>query len=416
MARGWPRSAGHAGLRTGFRHPMYPGDNHGIPVVTLMLQPYRGFANRAEFFLMGQVFRQPTLGSRWPANSLVRRLCEVVCRSLRRGLCHREVVAEIRGRSFRTHTDRLGYFEVHETLPELADCEGGWQPVRLALADGSCAAEGEVFVPPPAMRHVVISDIDDTIMFTGVLNKAMMMWRLFMQSAESRVAFPGVAELYRAFHLGPDDNERNALIYVSRAPWSLYDTLEAFFKLHDIPVGPILFLREWGLTLQHPLPRRAKEHKAMLIRRMLAIYDDMPFVLIGDSGQKDPEIYAELVEEHPGRVHAVYIRNVGHGPERDRAIETLAEKVAEAGSTLLLAVDSLAMARHAAEHGFIAPHHIARVLDEMAQAEERPEVHETQQVEAVDADDAAEAAGEENLVQEGETADASRADPRPREG
>lgn len=366
--------------------------------MTLILQPYRGFANRAEFFLMGQVFREPTFGRGRPVASRWRRLWEVVCRSLRRGLRDREVVVEIAGRSFRTRTDKLGYFQVHETLPELADNEGGWQAVKLALADGSCTAQGEVFVPPADMRHVVISDIDDTIMLTGVINKAVMMWRLFMQSAESRVAFPGVAEFYRALHMGPDDSERNALIYVSRAPWSLYATLEAFFRLHNIPVGPILFLREWGLTLQHPLPRRAKEHKASLIRRMLAIYDDMPFVLIGDSGQKDPEIYAELVEEHPGRVHAVYIRNVGRDAERDRDIETLAEKVTQAGSTLVLAVDSLAMARHAAEHGFIAPHHLDRVAAEMESTEEPATVHATLQVKDVDAAEAAAAAGEENLV------------------
>lgn len=384
--------------------------------MTLILQPYRGFANRAEFFLMGQVFREPTFGRVRAAASRWRRLWEAVCRSLRRGLRHRDVVVEIAGRSFHTRTDNLGYFQVHETLPELADCEGGWQPVRLALTDGSCTAEGEVFVPPPGMRHVVISDIDDTIMLTGVINKAVMMWRLFMQNAESRVAFPGVAELYRAFHLGPDDTERNALIYVSRAPWSLYGTLEAFFRLHDIPVGPILFLREWGLTLQHPLPRRAKEHKADLIRRMLAIYDDLPFILIGDSGQKDPEIYAELVEEHPGQVRAVYIRNVGHGPERDRAIETLAEKVAEAGSTLLLAVDSLAMARHAAEHGFIARHHIARVMEEMTCTEDGAEVHPTLQMKDVDAAEAAAAAGEENVVMEEETPKPSATEAERRDG
>lgn len=397
-------------LRTCDRGTIYLGNSHRISALTLILQPYRGFANRSEFFLMGQVFRQPAFGHGLRAGSLGRRLCELACRALRRGLGRREVVVEIGGRSFRTRTDRLGYFRLHETLPELAACEGGWQPVGLRLSDGSCAAEGEVFVPSREMRRIVISDIDDTIMFTGVFNKAMMMWRLFMQGAESRVAFPGVAALYRALYRGPGGNEGNALIYVSRAPWSLYGTLESFFRLHDIPVGPILFLREWGLSLQHPLPRRAKEHKAGLIRHILEVYDDLPFVLIGDSGQADPEIYADLVEEHPGRVEAVYIRHVHRAPERDRAIETLSQKVAEAGSTLLLAADSLAMAREAARHGFIASHDIALVMGERAKQEESPEVQATQQVGSIDADTAADAAGEENLVVEGEARDRSGPD------
>ena len=118
--------------------------------MTPILQPYRGFANRTEFFLMGQVFREPEFGHGLRAESLGRRLCQLACRALRRGLGHREVVVEIEGRSFRTRTDRLGYFQVHETLPELADCEGGWQPVRLALADGRrLFAESPVRRPAP---------------------------------------------------------------------------------------------------------------------------------------------------------------------------------------------------------------------------------------------------------------------------
>jgi phosphatidate phosphatase APP1 len=140
--------------------------------------------------------------------------------------------------------------------------------------------------------------------------------------------------------------------------------LDAFFNLHRIPIGPLLFLREWGLTWESPLPRRAKGHKLALIRNMLALYDDLPFILIGDSGQRDPEIYAQVVREHPGRVLAIYIRNVSHGPARRRAIEDLAVEVVEAGSSLLLAADSMAMARHAVERGLIAPQALADVLGE----------------------------------------------------
>src|SRR3546814_6066391 len=62
----------------------------------------------------------------------------------------------------------------------------------------------------------------------------------------------------------------------------------------------------------------AKDHKLALIRNMLELYDQFPFVLIGDSGQRDPEIYAQVVREHPGRVAAIYIRDVTRNPERDR--------------------------------------------------------------------------------------------------
>src|SRR3546814_20245805 len=86
-----------------------------------------------------------------------------------------------------------------------------------------------------------------------------------------------------------------------------------------------------SLTLHSPLPRRAKDHKLALIRNMLELYDQFPFVMIGDSGQRDPEIYAQVVREHPGRVAAIYIRDVTRNPERDRGIGILAREVAAGG-------------------------------------------------------------------------------------
>src|SRR3712207_2087289 len=141
------------------------------------------------------------------------------------------------------------------------------------------------------------------------------------------------------------------MLYVSRAPWGIYDMLGEFFDLHGIPVGPILFLREWGVSWKSPLPRKAEDHKRELIHNMLALYSDLPFILIGDSGQHDPEVYRQIVEEHPGRVLAVYIRNVSRRAGRIEEIEALAKVVAQAGSSLLLAADSVAIAEHAAKLG-----------------------------------------------------------------
>jgi phosphatidate phosphatase APP1 len=201
-------------------------------------------------------------------------------------------------------------------------------------------------------------------MHTGVANKLAMLWRLFVADAQSRVAFPGVVSLYRALHRGVSGDEGNPMLYVSRAPWGIYSMLEEFFDLHGIPVGPVLFLREWGISWHSPLPRKAADHKQELIRNMLELYSDLPFVLIGDSGQHDPEVYRQIVEEHPGRVLAVYIRNVSRDPKRIAEIEELATVVAAAGSSLVLAADTLAMVRHAAEVGLVPRSSIPEVVGE----------------------------------------------------
>jgi phosphatidate phosphatase APP1 len=123
-----------------------------------------------------------------------------------------------------------------------------------------------------------------------------------------------------------------------------------------------------GCLLDKPLPRKAEDHKRELIHNMLTLYGELPFILIGDSGQHDPEIYRQIVEEHPGRVLAVYIRNVSRNPERIREIEDLAKVVAGAGSSLVLAADSVVMAEHAVSLGLVPPEAVFEVRNERTAA------------------------------------------------
>ncbi|MFO1208527.1 MAG: phosphatase domain-containing protein [Amaricoccus sp.] len=324
----------------------------------VVLQPYRGYGSRERIFVIGRVFWQHTGGTIEAAEirTIVRRL-------RRRPVGGARVRAVFYGAAIEVETDRDGYFRIEMAPGAPVPRDRIWHRLELELlAPTRAEASVEVFIPPDSARTVIVSDIDDTVMHTGVANKLTMLWRLFVQGAESRTAFPGVAALYRALHAGASGHECNPMLYVSRAPWGIYDMLEAFFHHHDIPAGPVLFLREWGLSLRRPLPRRAVNHKHLLIERMLTLYGEMPFVLIGDSGQRDPEVYSRIVRKHAGRVRAVYIRDIAaRGPARKAEVGALAEALRAAGAHLVLASDSLAMAEDAARLGLIAPEAVAEV-------------------------------------------------------
>jgi phosphatidate phosphatase APP1 len=331
---------------------------------TVAINCYRGYGSAREIFLIGRVFRQPGYHPGRRRGSLRRDLVAALWRLFRYGMRDAVLTVRFGGQAQTVTTDGDGYFRVRLALDKPPG-DGLWHPMEIALAEPAgtgAAARGEVFVPPAGARTLVISDIDDTVVHTGVANKLAMLWRLFFVGAHSRVAFPGVAAFYRALHDG-QGGEVNPMLYVSRGPWSIYEVMTEFFRQHRIPVGPVLFLREWGLTLQRPLPRRARDHKISLIRHMLAIYDDLPVVLIGDSGQHDAELYAGVVRDHPGRVRAVYIRDVSRDSRRTAAIAGLARQIEAGGSTLVLAADSGAMARHAAEIGLIREDALPGILD-----------------------------------------------------
>jgi phosphatidate phosphatase APP1 len=348
----------------------------------VVIQPYRGYGSRSEVFLIGRVFRQSSPNSETNRGVLLTNLRDIGRRIARRAIPNAVVTIRFYGAEENFNTDKDGYFRVHLSPALPPPLDRSWHPMDLFLPQPHAVqAQAQIFIPPASCRYVVISDIDDTIMETGVANKLRMLWRLFVEDAQSRVAFPGVGALYRALHAGTSGDQQNPMLYVSRAPWGIYEVLEEFFDRHGIPVGPILFLREWGISWTSPLPRKAEDHKRELIHNMLTLYSDLPFVLIGDSGQHDPEIYRQIVLEHPGRVLAVYIRNVSRDPKRIREIEGLAKAVAGAGSSLVLVADSAVIAEHAVSLGLVPPETVSEVRDERTasgQIEQEPPTYSVQ--------------------------------------
>ncbi|QNA99994.1 App1 family protein [Massilia sp. Se16.2.3] len=252
-------------------------------------------------------------------------------------------------------TDAGGYFSFDLRLP--APLAGGIHTVELDLPDerhpdGSpVAASAEVMVPQAGARYGIISDIDDTVLWTNVTNKLNMALMLARSNAHTRKPFKGVAAFYRALHGGVSGSDGNPLFYVSSSPWHLYGPLLDFLRLQGIPVGPLL-LRELNVRDVLKLTQHGS-HKLDKIELILSFYPDMQFVLIGDSGEQDPEIYAEVVRRHPESVRMIYIRNVNPDPARIEALDRLIDEVSTTGTQLVLAPDSVFAASHAAAEGLI---------------------------------------------------------------
>lgn len=345
--------------------PMKRDHGHG----GLMVTPYRGYGSRREAFLTGRVFHQAPLGRMVPRRGFLRDLADVVRRIARRGVANASVDIHLGDSHVSVTTDHDGYFDAHLPLVSSLPLDRAWHRAELWVSADHVApvrASVDVYIPAPETDLLVISDIDDTVMYTGVADKLRMLYRLFLEKPHQRTAFPGVASLYQALHRGADDQGERPILYVSRGPWAIYEMLETFFQLNRIPVGPILFLREWGISPRHPWPRRAEDHKQRLISRMLALFEGVPCILIGDSGQHDPEVYTRIVEAHPGRIEAIYIRRVDRRADRQRAIQRLRDQIRHTRCDLVLAADSVLIAEHAQARGFISDHGLAAVRRDVA--------------------------------------------------
>ena len=257
----------------------------------------------------------------------------------------RPLVAEVVARA-----DPEGFLDELVTLPAAA--ASGWATVRYRLEDPAPVAgrpdtfHGRALVPAGDAPYGVISDMDDTVLVTDATRLARMVRRTLLQNVHERLPFTGVAQLYRAFA-----DVGAPLFYVSSSPWNLYVPLSRFLKLNGVPEGPLM-LRDWGLEADAPSGRGHAGHKLAEIDAILDACPGLRFVLIGDSGQEDPEIYARLLEARPGRVAGVLIRHVA-GPERAREVDALAREVRDAGVPFARVDDSAQAARIAVEAGWI---------------------------------------------------------------
>ena len=211
-------------------------------------------------------------------------------------------------------TGAAGHSSAEIRLP--ATAEGipgeGTTPItelRLRLAEGDDRAPTVQVTWPLQPGVTVISDIDDTVKITGVTAASELVRRTFLQEFE---AAPGMPALFA-------DWETHGLrfVYVSSSPWQLYPELRAWMDREDLPIHGIHLkdFRAKDRTLLQLFADSA-ETKPAIIAPILERSPAERFVLVGDSGEKDPEVYGEMARRFPEQVARVLIRNVT-GEHRD---------------------------------------------------------------------------------------------------
>lgn len=239
---------------------------------------------------------------------------------------HSDLVLELDTNiSFRLKTDAEGYYLLNQTVDSLSNLvdDEGWLEYKVSYLrhQGKQAIQnknlfkGQMLVPCNSARFGVITDIDDTILHTGVTSR--LKWKVavntFLRSPSKREALSGAAEFYRSLHLNDCRTAVNPIFYVSNSPWNLYKYLEYFLEVNEFPKGPIL-LRDFRTPFDRT-PKKEMAHKDHEIHNILNTYPNLSFILIGDCGEKDPYIYMDVVSKFPGRIQAIYLRSVSH-PKR----------------------------------------------------------------------------------------------------
>ena len=345
-------SGGIAALRTVERR--LPGRGGPEPLEVLI---YPGFGTTRRVLVLGRVAEWAEIPPEMAGDGKWRNLMRLYQRVAASGAADARVRVDIPGVGGTTSrevvADDEGYVRAWLELDAPLDAGVLRHEITMTLlgdaGGGVPVGRGTVMVPPGDAEFGVVSDLDDTVIQSHVDDFLTAIRDVALGNAHTRVPFPGVARLYHELQLGPDGRGHNPVFYVSSSPWELLGAIQRFLELQDIPSGPIL-LRDWDVRLSALRANRLVAFKLPLVREILALYPSLPFVLIGDSTQRDPEIYRHIVRDYGSRVLAVYIRNVKAAPDRIAAIESLAAEVTRSGSRLVVvrdSVDALADARAA---------------------------------------------------------------------
>ncbi|KAM0719442.1 hypothetical protein Q7P37_005347 [Cladosporium fusiforme] len=193
------------------------------------------------------------------------------------------------------YTDASGHFNVRAPLDFIPT------HVRVLAGEGFSATE-EVNVTTDNGVSL-ISDIDDTIKHSNISGGAREIFRNAFIRDLSDMTIDGVREWYNTMH-----DMGVKVHYVSNSPWQVYPVLSSFFKLAGLPPGSF-HLKQYSGALQGIFEPVAERKKGTL-DRLMRDFPDRRFILVGDSGEADLEVYTDVVLDNPGRILGVFIRDV----------------------------------------------------------------------------------------------------------
>jgi len=331
----------------------------------IMIVPYYGFGNERYVYLKGRVIEDEKITEPEAASSNLEHLRNTFKRFESDEIPGIRVKASFAGQQLEVKTDEEGFFTFEFFFDSPVDYARWGHTIPLTLLESKTEqdrmeAQGHIFVPDQEAEFGVISDIDDTVLVSEMTNVLGRLKRILLQDVTERSPFPGIGALLQALVTGFDAQGKNPLFYVSGSEWNLFDFLTSFFRYHHIPEGPLLLRDKGAHVLNDAFNSRKGEHKLEHIRHILKTYPHLKFICIGDSGQHDPEIYQRVVEEFPGRILGIYIRDVS-SEERDRLVHQLARTVTEQGVPMLLVDQTLTAAEHACAMKWINPDQLAAV-------------------------------------------------------
>lgn len=263
-----------------------------------VLKVYRGFASEKFVCVFGHVIRREVEEDR-VSESPFRNALAMIRRYMVQPVRVQEVCLQSNGETHRQLTNKQGFFYFEVPISDPLTALELWVP-------GIPELHRTLRVSRASPLRVIVSDIDDTVLVSHSTNLLRKLYLLLTKNHQQRKVFEGIGAFYQELATTESD-----FFYVSSSEWNLYDFLVNFLAFNHLPKGPLLLkdLKTGWMDLFRS-GRGSHIHKYKKIKKLMEIFPDATFVLIGDSGQQDPFIYERIAMDHSRRIQSIYIRDV----------------------------------------------------------------------------------------------------------
>ena len=334
---------------------------------------YRGYGNRDNVFMSGRLVKSYGLKHTGEGVKRFWNILAMLERYMTPGIPGVELEVSFNGKHVKAITDYRGFFEVCFTHVDVENFTESWLKGQVRFltnihrsVNTDDVFETEILIPSKKSEFGVISDIDDTFLISYSTSFFLKIKQLLWKNAFTRKAFSGASVFYNALLKGFENEGKNPFFYVSSSDWNLYDLLTDFCNHHGIPKG-VFFLNDFrkrdslkfkfwkGGLLKHG-------HKKEKIETIFETYPNLKFILLGDSGQKDAEIYQEISEQYANRILSIYIRDIGSDSRKEKVLEIAQLLKENYGITMLLMEHSDKGAEHALQQKYVAYKNVERLI------------------------------------------------------
>jgi len=270
---------------------------------------YNAYGNTHYIIIQGRMekeksYKKVNRDDSWFKN-LFRRLREIEANEIK----GKNIFATINQESFQTKGDSEGYFEFD--IKTKKAIKSGYKSIELQIQNNPDIKRVKATIIGAKPLIGIISDFDDTLIISNVTNKIKLGINTMFKNYQQRKIVPGMVERFNKILAQNPKNSPNALFVLSGSPQQLFKPINSFLNYYNFPKRVLILKKAHGDN-KDPLTDQFA-YKTQKIKRLIKLYPNIKWVMFGDSGEKDLEVYRFIKSKYPNKIKEYYIRNIQSG-------------------------------------------------------------------------------------------------------